>query len=414
LRRSSPDQEAPRDHLSCHTRRATLDVPRELARYLGRLLHAERRRRGTRRTTRALACFTRAVLGLRWFRQGVDVTALARDHAISRATGYRYLDEVITVLADQAPDLNDALQGAKNDGLTHLILDGKVFSTDRCGEQTTSVKGQQIDAWYSGKAHQHGGNIQALTTPTGCPLWVSDVEPGSVHDLTAARETRAGRLVLGGLPTRSAHAGRRRLHRSRHRRAHAGHTALRWPGARCHLTHDSSPRAKPPHRGSHRHQRPPTPHRHRPLPRLRRHLRIPLGLPHPHHRTPHHHRLTAGPAWSDPSAPPTRTCRRQRPTTSRRPPLDQHRRPRRPRRRPPTPVPLLPRHRPRRRSRSARRRTLHPLRHGLPPHHEAPPDRHPPSRLGQDVVAGDCPGNGVSARHAGLGPGGMGTVSDDI
>jgi hypothetical protein len=39
---------------------------------------------------------------VRWFRQNVDVTALARDHGVSRATGYRYLDEVITVLAEQA------------------------------------------------------------------------------------------------------------------------------------------------------------------------------------------------------------------------------------------------------------------------------------------------------------------------
>jgi hypothetical protein len=72
------------------TYRATLDVPRELAQHLGRLLHAERRRRGTRKTTRALTCFRQAVLGLRWFRQSIDITALARDHGISRATGHRY------------------------------------------------------------------------------------------------------------------------------------------------------------------------------------------------------------------------------------------------------------------------------------------------------------------------------------
>ena len=43
------------------------------------------------------------------------------------------------------------------------------------------------DLWYSGKAHAHGGNIQALFAPDGFPLWVSEAEPGSVHDLTAAR-----------------------------------------------------------------------------------------------------------------------------------------------------------------------------------------------------------------------------------
>jgi hypothetical protein len=189
LRRSSPVQELP-----VISYRATLDVPRDLAQYLGRLLHAERRRRGTRRTTRVLTCFGQAVLGLRWFRQDVDVCALARDHGISRATGYRYLDEVITVLAEQAPDLHDAVRRAKDDSLTHLILDGKVFSADRCGEQTTSVTGEPIDVWYSGKAHEHGGNIQALSAPSGFPLWVSEVKPGSVHDLTAAREHVLGAL----------------------------------------------------------------------------------------------------------------------------------------------------------------------------------------------------------------------------
>jgi hypothetical protein len=176
------------------TYRATLDVSRDLAYYLSRLLRAERHRRGTRTGTRALTCFNQAVLGLRWFRQNAEVTALARDAGISRATGYRYLDEVITVLARQAPNLHDALNRAKSDGLPFVILDGKIFSTDRCSEKTTSVKGKQIDLWYSGKAHEPGGNIQALSAPGGVPLWVSDVEPGSVHDLTAAREHVLGAL----------------------------------------------------------------------------------------------------------------------------------------------------------------------------------------------------------------------------
>jgi hypothetical protein len=186
------------------THRSTLDVSRELAQYLGRLLRAERRRRGTRKDSRALTCFWQAVLGLRWFRQDIDATALGRDHGISRATAYRYLDEVITVLAEQAPDLHQALEHAKREDMAHIILDGKVFSADRCGEKTTSVKGKQIDVWFSGKAHEHGGNIQALSAPNGFPLWVSDVEPGSVHDLTAARAHVLGALyaaAAAGLPT---------------------------------------------------------------------------------------------------------------------------------------------------------------------------------------------------------------------
>jgi hypothetical protein len=176
------------------TYRATLDVSHDLARYLGRLLRAERHRRGTRTRSRALTCFKQAVLGLRWFRHNTDVPTLARDHGIARATAYRYLDEIITVLADQAPDLHNALRQAKNRGATHVILDGKIFVADRYGEPAISKKHKVIDRWYSGKAHRHGGNIQALTAPNGFPLWVSDVEPGSVNDLPQARKHVLGAL----------------------------------------------------------------------------------------------------------------------------------------------------------------------------------------------------------------------------
>ncbi len=167
--------------------RATLDVPRELVQFTAKLLLAERHRRGTPRGSRALSCFWQAVLGLRWFRDRTTAEALARDHGISRATAYRYLDEVIAVLADQAPDLRAALERARGEGFSHVILDGKIIACDRCKEPAVSVKGEVIDLWYSGKAHRHGGNIQAVLAPDGFPLWVSPAEPGSVHDLTAAR-----------------------------------------------------------------------------------------------------------------------------------------------------------------------------------------------------------------------------------
>ena len=93
--------------------RAARDVPTELAWFVAKLLLAERRRRGTPRGSRALSCFWQAVLGVRWFRDRATADALARDHGISRATAYRYLDEVIRVLAEQAPELGQALQRPK-------------------------------------------------------------------------------------------------------------------------------------------------------------------------------------------------------------------------------------------------------------------------------------------------------------
>ena len=50
------------------------------------------------------------------------------------------------------------------------------------------------DLWYFGKHHRHGGSVQVPSDPTGFPLWVSAMWPGSTHDLTAARE-----LVLPAL-----------------------------------------------------------------------------------------------------------------------------------------------------------------------------------------------------------------------
>ena len=148
---------------------ATLDVPRELAQFTAKLLDAERPRRGTPRGNRALTCFWQEVVGLRWFRDRTALDALARDHGLSRATAYRYLDEVIAVLADEAPGLSQALERASEEGFPHVILDGTVIPADRCRQRTLGVRGEVIDVWYSSKAHAHGGNIQAVMAPDGFP-----------------------------------------------------------------------------------------------------------------------------------------------------------------------------------------------------------------------------------------------------
>lgn len=166
----------------------TLDVSRELVLYVARLLRAERRRRGTRRGTRVLTVFHQARFALAYFRDRLEIERLGAGFGLSRATAYRYLEEAIRVLSDQAPDLQEALERAQRDGMPHLILDGTVIATDRLAETKVSVKGKEIDSWYSGKTHGFGGNIQALMAPNGTPLWVSDVLPGSTHDLKAARE----------------------------------------------------------------------------------------------------------------------------------------------------------------------------------------------------------------------------------
>src|SRR4051812_464345 len=172
-----------------------LDVPRELVRHLAGLLAAERRALGTRKKTRALTCWYHALLVLVWYRKGEDLTLLAAGFGVSRATAYRYRDEATRLLAATAPDLHDALRRVAADGWSHVILDGKVFTTDRCAETTTSVTGKTIDAWYSGKHRDFGANVQAVMRPDGLPIWTSPASPGHRHDLSVAHHHD----VLGAL-----------------------------------------------------------------------------------------------------------------------------------------------------------------------------------------------------------------------
>lgn len=162
---------------------ATLDMRRETVLFLSGLLHAERRRRGTRRGRRALGCFAQAVLILRWFIDGTRIAQLAADNAISAKTVYRYLHEGIDVLAAHAPGLRQALAAARQAGLSHVNLDGVVIPTDRV--KTPGPNG--ADLWWSGKHKHHGGNVQVISSPDGWPLWTSPVRPGREHDMTCAR-----------------------------------------------------------------------------------------------------------------------------------------------------------------------------------------------------------------------------------
>jgi DDE superfamily endonuclease/Helix-turn-helix of DDE superfamily endonuclease len=167
---------------------AMLDVLRELVQYLGRLLAAERQARGTRTGTRALTCFYQALMVLVWFRKGEDVALLGAGFGISRATAYRYRDEGVAVLAAQAQDLHKALRRVAADDWSYVILDGKRFDCDRLTETTISVKGEMIDAWYSGKHRDFGANIQAVMRPDGLPVCTSDALPVHLHDLTCAQD----------------------------------------------------------------------------------------------------------------------------------------------------------------------------------------------------------------------------------
>ena len=155
---------------------ATLSVREETVLYLSRLLHAERRRRGTRSGTRTLSCFKQAVLVIRWLLDATRVRQLAVDNAIGKTTAYERLHEGIDVLAAQAPNLHGALLAAKAAGYSHVNIDGTLIETDRVAAPGPT---EGVDLWWSGKHHTHGGNVQVITVPDGWPIWTSQVRPGA-------------------------------------------------------------------------------------------------------------------------------------------------------------------------------------------------------------------------------------------
>jgi DDE superfamily endonuclease len=166
---------------------ASLDLPRAMIWFVAGLLREHRRTLGTRKGTRILTTFRHAVFILAWMRDGGDIERLGAGFGLSRATAYRRHREALDVLTEQAPTLAEVLAQAVYDGLPYLILDGTLVPIDRITETKTSVKGKEIDAWYSGKARAFTGNVQALAYPDGIPAWISEVHPGSEHDLTVAR-----------------------------------------------------------------------------------------------------------------------------------------------------------------------------------------------------------------------------------
>lgn len=145
---------------------AMLDVPRPVAAYLARLPAARRRTIGTPKGSRALGPFRQAVFVLRWFRHGIDVPALARDAGISQATGYRYLHEGIDVLAERAPDLHQVLARCREQGLSHVELDGMLIFCDRVAGTTENGN----DLWFSGKARRFAGNVAVPGRPRRHPV----------------------------------------------------------------------------------------------------------------------------------------------------------------------------------------------------------------------------------------------------
>ena len=144
---------------------------------------------------------------LRWFKDDTDVRLLARDAGISMATAYRYLHEAIDVIAAQCPELTEVLQRGLAEDWAFVCLDGTLIPTTKVSTGLHPLRNRarpMVLRQAQATRGQHGGNVQVLTDPTGFPVWVSEVEPGSTHHITAARAHALPALypaAAAGLPT---------------------------------------------------------------------------------------------------------------------------------------------------------------------------------------------------------------------
>lgn len=105
---------------------------------------------------------------------------IAGGNNVSAATVRRWRDELIALLAAQAPHLDRALKKVAKRGGEVVLADGTLIPTQRRTGKTDRPN-------YSGKHHHHRLHFLALTDEKGRLIWISAARPGRTHDVTAAR-----------------------------------------------------------------------------------------------------------------------------------------------------------------------------------------------------------------------------------
>ncbi|PSJ30684.1 IS5/IS1182 family transposase [Streptosporangium nondiastaticum] len=121
-----------------------------------------------------------AVIVLAVLRHDQRLADMAGGNNVSESTVRRWRDELITLLAAQAPRLDRALKKIAKRGEEVVLIDGTLIPTER-------RTGRADRRNYSGKHRRHGLHFLALTDERGRLIWISAARPGRTHDITAAR-----------------------------------------------------------------------------------------------------------------------------------------------------------------------------------------------------------------------------------
>ncbi|WP_344458548.1 transposase family protein, partial [Actinocorallia aurantiaca] len=214
--------------------RSSLPLSRSTLDYVTRLVR--RHRTKLRSKGRALPPGQQALMTVAYLKNGETFAQLAAGFNVGTTTAWRYINETVTLLSARSPRLDRALAKAKKDQLRHLVLDGTLIAIDRLAADRL---------FYSGKHKKHGVNLQVIAGPDGQIVWVSGAVPGSIHDLTAARNwgiirslATCGLLVLAdkgyigaGPHILTPYKGKNKPETQK--RANRSHAKLRGPGERA-------------------------------------------------------------------------------------------------------------------------------------------------------------------------------------
>jgi hypothetical protein len=142
--------------------RAALPLSRKTLTFVAGIIRRHRASIGS--MWRKLDPGQQALLVLAYLRKGETFAELAAGFGVGATTAWRYVGEVVELLAVRAPKLRKAVRDARRAGYAYVIVDGTLIPIDRVAADRP---------FYSGKHKRHGMNLQVIASLDGDLLWVS-------------------------------------------------------------------------------------------------------------------------------------------------------------------------------------------------------------------------------------------------
>ena len=136
--------------------RAALPLSRKTHNYVAGIIRRHLKAAGSR--WRKLNPGQQALLVLAYLQKGETFAELAAGFGVGRTTAWRYVKEVVALLAVRAPKLRKAVRDAKRAGYAYGIVDGTLIPIDR-------VAADRL--FYAGKHKKRGMNLQVIASPDG-------------------------------------------------------------------------------------------------------------------------------------------------------------------------------------------------------------------------------------------------------